>query len=183
MIRLMVFLMALGWAAIAPAGEEVAICYDYACGTIDTVEFDDLQLNRIRRLLIGANDAAGERAAIAQAIGLFETFAGEQTPTWTDKGGNAEDDGELPGRMDCIDESANTTTYLRLMERLGWLRFHRVGEPLMRTQYLVYQHWAARIMETANSREFAVDSWFFDNGRAAVIFPLEDWINGAWPNE
>lgn len=173
----------LGLGSAALASEEVAICYNYACDTLDTVEFEGIQLNRIRWLLIGADDAPGERAAIAQAIGLFETFAGDQTPTWTDQGGNNEDPDELPGRMDCIDESANTTTYLRLMERLGWLRFHRVGEPLMRTQYLVYQHWAARIMETANGREFVVDSWFFDNGRPAVVYPLQDWLNGAWPNE
>lgn len=181
--RILAMTVLLGWAATAWCGEEVAICYNYACETIDTVEFSDSQLNRVRWLLIGAIDAAGERAAIAKAIGLFETFAGEQTPTSTDKGGNVADDPDVPGRMDCLDESANTTTYLRLMERLGWLRFHRVGEPLMRIQYLIYQHHAARLVETANGREFAVDSWFFDNGRPAVVFPLDEWQNGAWPDE
>lgn len=164
-----------------PSGaDEVVICYNYGCAAIDTVEIDSNVLNAAHRLLSRAKNAAGERAAIALSIGLFEIAAGQQTPTWADKGGNVNDDG-VDGRMDCIDESTNTTNYLRLLERKGWLRFHRVLTPVMRAPLWVNDHWAARVVETQTSQEFAVDSWFFDNGRPAFVAPLEEWREGATP--
>lgn len=30
--------------------------------------------------------------------------------------------------------------------------------------------------------QFAVDSWFVDNGEPAVVLPLADWLNGDGPN-
>ena len=38
--------------------------------------------------------------------------------------------------MDCIDHSTNTTAYLRLIERHGWLKFHGVGERVVRGRML-----------------------------------------------
>lgn len=175
---LLLLLSCLSFAALAE--EEVSICYNYDCAVIETVSVDDEQMNDIRRHLENADDAESERDAIAIVIGLFETYTGMQTPTWADKGGNLADDG-VEGRMDCHDESGNTTNYLRLLERKGWLKFHRVLDPVDRFQPLLYQHWSAHIVEREGDREFVVDSWFFDNGHPAVVFSLEDWKNGAWP--
>jgi hypothetical protein len=146
------------------------------------VKLRGLQLHQVRALFHRLPDAAAERAAIASAIGMFETFAGQQTPTWADKGGNENDDG-VNGRMDCIDHSTNTTTYLRLLESEGWLKYHRVLDPVKRAPLLVNIHWAARIAEKRSGREYVVDSWFFDNGHPAAIFPLEDWLDGAKPDD
>ncbi|MCL4470639.1 MAG: hypothetical protein ACYC05_04890 [Sulfuricella sp.] len=176
---LFLLLLCFGLAAQA---DEASICYNYSCAVRAGVEFDASELAAVKRLLLRAKDAAGERVAISLAIGLFETFSGQQTPTWADRGGNIDDDG-LDGRMDCIDESANATAYLRLLESRGWLRFHGVLEPARRAPLLVDDHWAARIVEKQSGQEFAVDSWFFDNGRPAVIFRLEDWLDGAKPDE
>ncbi|MDD5240207.1 MAG: hypothetical protein PHG47_00635 [Sulfuricella sp.] len=166
--------------SLPSSADEVIVCYNYGCAAIDTVEFDVNVLNAMHRLLLRAKDAAGERNAISLSIGLFEMAAGQQTPTWADKGGNANDDG-VDGRMDCIDESTNTTNYLRLLEGKGWLRFHRILEPVMRAPMWVNDHWAARIVETQAGQEFAVDSWFFDNGQPAFVAPLEEWRKGAGP--
>jgi hypothetical protein len=172
-------LFVLSFAAFA---EEVPVCYNYGCAVRTTVEFSETELQQVGELFVMQPDAAGERAAIAKAIGLFETFTGQQTPTWADKGGNYNDDG-VNGRMDCIDESTNSTAYLRLMERKGWLKFHRVLEPVDRIRFLIAQHWAAHIAEIAGGSQFVVDSWFFDNGHPAVVMPLEDWRHGAEPDE
>jgi hypothetical protein len=91
--------------------------------------------------------------------------------------------------MDCIDHSTTTTRFLRLLERRGALRFHRVLEPARRG--LVFQHLAARIeeigpslmpAETEQIRRFAVDSWYVDNGRPAPIIPMELWQEGNDPD-
>lgn len=162
--------------------DEVSVCYNYGCAVTAKVAFRANDLREIRSVLKPATDAAAEREAISQAIGLFEIFVGQQAPTSADKGGNLNDDG-VDGRMDCIDESANTTAYLRLLENRGWLKYHRVLEPVKRAPLLVNEHWAARMAEIQSGHEFAVDSWFFDNGQPAEIFRLEDWLDGAKPNE
>jgi len=172
---LLALLLSLSFSAGA---EEVPICYNYGCAILDIVDFSDSELQQVGELFSMVPDAELERVAIAEAIGLFETYAGRQTPTWADKGGNAKDD-DAPGRMDCVDESANTTTYLRLMERRGWLHFHRVLAPVSRIHWLLYTHWSASIAEIGSTREYAVDSWFHDNGEPAVIFEMEDWIERA----
>jgi hypothetical protein len=180
-VRLLLLLWLAGSALIARA-DEVTICYNYGCAAKAVVELRGLQLHQIRALFHRLPDAAAERAAIASAIGMFETFAGQQTPTWADKGGNENDDG-VNGRMDCIDHSTNATAYLRLLESEGWLKYHRVLDPVKRAPFLVNIHWAARIAEKQSGREYVVDSWFFDNGHPAAIFPLEDWLDGAKPDD
>ncbi len=170
--------LALLLLACSAGAEEVPICYNYGCAILDIVDFSETELQQISELFSMVPDAAREREAIAEAVGLFETFAGQQTPTWADMGGNAADE-DAPGRMDCVDESANTTAYLRLLERRGWLHFHRVLAPVSRIHWVLYTHWSARIAEIGTGREYAVDSWFHDNGEAAVIFEMEDWMERA----
>jgi hypothetical protein len=159
----------------------VIICYNYGCYARAPVEFGEEQLERLRQELAVAADAAGEREAIAKVIGRMYAIAGEQTPVWRDKGGNYADGGES-GRMDCIDHSTNTSAFLALLQARGWLRFHEVSEPLMRSRYFFADHWAARISERDTQKPYIVDSWFFDNGQPAVVMPIEDWLAGRLPN-
>lgn len=174
--------LSLGLLGSLPAwAVDVSICYNYSCASQAKVDFSPQQIGQLRRLFKTATTPAAERSAIAQAIGLFEHYAGEQTPTWRDRGGNINDN-EADGRMDCIDHSTNTTTYLKLLERLGLLRFHRVLDPVERAPLIVNVHWAAHIMDRTTRQEYAVDSWFHDNGQPAVIYPLQDWLSGASPN-
>ncbi|MBU1689453.1 MAG: hypothetical protein KJ958_14955 [Gammaproteobacteria bacterium] len=176
---LIVVMLCFGLAAQA---DEVTICHNYDCAVTAKVNLRAYQLRAARRLLLRATDAAEERKAISLMMGLFEVAAGRQTPTWADKGRNVNDDG-VDGRMDCIDEAANTTTYLRLVEGRGWLKYHRVVESVKRAPLLVNDHWAARIVEQKTGQEFAVDSWFFDNGQPAFVVPLNEWLAGAEPDE
>ncbi|OIP10822.1 MAG: hypothetical protein AUK53_09125 [Betaproteobacteria bacterium CG2_30_59_46] len=174
--------LALLCFGLTAQADEVSICYNYDCAVTAKVNLRGNERRAARRLLLRATDAVEEREAISHVIGLFEVAAGRQTPTWADKGGNVDDDG-VDGRMDCIDESANTTSYLRLLESKGWLKYHLVLEPVKRAPLLVNDHWAARIVEKKTGREFAVDSWFFDNGQPAFVVPLDEWLAGAEPNE
>lgn len=169
-------------SGLAAQADEVSICYNYDCAATARVDLRADELNAAGRLLLRTSDAVEERESISRAIGLFEFSAGQQTPTWVDKGRNVNDDG-VDGRMDCIDESANATAYLNLLEGRGWLKRHRVLEPVKRAPLLVNVHWAARIVEKESGREFAVDSWFFDNGLPAFVVPLDEWLAGAEPNE
>ena len=41
-----------------------------------------------------------------------------------------------------------------------------------------WPHSTATIEEIQNQRQFAVDSWFFDNGEDAVVVPYDAWVAG-----
>jgi hypothetical protein len=177
------WLLLLLWLPFAAhADDEVTICYNYGCSTKATVAFDVNDLERIAGLFDDVDTPVSERSSIQLAIGLMEQIAGQQTPTRNDKGGNVNDDG-VDGRMDCIDHSHNTTAYLKLIERHGWLQFHRVLAPVERAPWLLDVHWGAEIEDTTDNKRYVVDSWFFDNGHPAAIFPLAAWMKGAAPHE
>jgi hypothetical protein len=172
----------------ARAGEDVMVCHGYGCARETEVSFGRYQLRELDGMLADAPSAADERLRLSLAIGQMYAWAGEQSPVWQDRGGNARDDG-LPGAMDCIDHATTTTRFLRLLEELGMLCHHRVLEPVRRGR--VFEHHAAAIEEVASERPreedgaerlYVVDSWFGDNGAPAVVMPIEDWRNGGGPD-
>jgi len=165
----------------AARADQVTICYNYGCYARAQVNYSEAQLATLQQLLAAAGDAAAERKAISIVIGRMYAIAGEQTPVWRDKGGNFADGGE-DGQMDCIDHSANTNTFLGLLQSHGWLRFHEVLEPIRRVLYFVAVHWAARIRDQGTQQAYAVDSWYFDNGHPAAVFPVHDWRSGKKPD-
>lgn len=186
------------------AGEEATlkVCFNYGCLAEAEVTFSAEQLAEVATLL-RADTAAEERARLGEAIGRLYAFAGAKSPIAADKGGNLADDA-VYGRMDCIDHSLTTTRFLTLLEARGMLRYHTVGERVLRSRFLLFQHYAAQIVERGVSLEapraqagtvvsdvegampvaarFAVDSWFYDNGLPAAILPLADWNAGESPN-
>ncbi len=182
-------LCAVFWSCAWTAGaaERVAVCFNYGCLNQAEVEYGDSQLEEIRLLLAPAATPAQERELLAVAVGRLLGWAGQQSPIGADRGGNYADEG-VYGRMDCIDHSTTTTRLLRMLERHGWLQFHRVQEPVLRLRFVLFQHYSALIEEIAPAgaegppERFVVDSWFFDNGQPAVVMPLEAWMAGEGPN-
>ena len=173
---------ALALCAGGAYAETVSVCYNYGCNSRGEVAFSDAQLDELHKLLAGAADAAAERALVSLAVGRMYAIAGEQTPVWRDKGGNLDDSGES-GQMDCIDHSATTTAFLKLLGRRGWLRFHEVLEPLKRARLFVFaEHWSAQIRETGARQAHVVDSWYVDNGKPAVVVSVDEWRKGRIPN-
>ena len=187
----------------AIAVERVSVCFNYGCLTQAEVVFADAQLDEIARLLRAAANPEQERTAVAQAVGRLLGWAGEQTPIAADRGGNYADMA-VHGKMDCIDHSTTTTRLLRMIEARGLLHFHRVLDPALRHRFLVFDHYSALIEEKAKAasdcgcdgeveeensekaespERYVVDSWFFDNGRPAVVMPLARWQAGESPNE
>lgn len=167
---------AAGWAVTTD------ICYNYNCTVHAKVQLTSTQMRNVRELFSSVTTPQQERDAISLGMALFEAYAAEQTPTGNDKGGNVADNG-VDGRMDCIDHAHNTTAYLRLMQRFGFLSFHEPLNPVERLSLLVSAHWAAQIVEIGSGRKFVVDTWFRDNGAPAIIYPLQDWLSGISPDE
>ena len=184
MVGRLLSLLILVAAGFAVADESVPICYGYGCIAQAQIRFSDAQLDEVGRQLALAVDAENERKLLGAAIGRLYGWAGEQSDIRNDRGGNYAD-GHAPGKMDCIDHSTSTTRLLKLLETRGSLRWHRVLEPDARNWALVIPvHYSAVIEQKAAGEDarFVVDSWFVDNGQAAVILPLGEWKEGAGPD-
>lgn len=160
--------------------EAVDVCFDYSCTRVVPVEISPVILAPLAINFALTGSPAEERGLIGQAIGYLYRVAGHQTPIFRDRGGNFNDDRFQSGAMDCIDHSTTTNEWLMLLERHGWLRFHRV-KPVISRGALLSIHWAARIAENETSEQFIVDSWFFDHGKPAVVMPIKDWFDKKKP--
>ncbi len=176
-------LLGLALPAPAAANPYFVHCYDFGCKSRQEVRFDAEQWSRVRALFTPAPaDAAAERQTIRRAIALLERISGKIAGTASDRAGNAHDDA-LPRQQDCIDESTNTFQYLVALEGLGLLRWHAAGLKHRRIVWLA-THWTATVVERANGKRFAVDSWYRDNGELPMLQPLDDWRRKRdWPVE
>ncbi len=132
-------------SSLARAEERVGICFNYGCAADQSVLIRENELLRVEALFGQVSDPVSEREVIAHAVAKLYRYAGGQTPVFADRAGNLLDAG-VEGRMDCIDHSTTTTRFLRIVERKGWLRHHRVADPARRTRFL-FQHLSAVIEE------------------------------------
>ncbi len=149
-------------------------CTDYHCDEGQTVHLSDQQWQTVLDVFPEpAESPAAEREQIRRAIAALESVVGRITGTWRDLGENVAGAG-LPGQLDCISESKNTTTYLHLLETYRLLKWHSVEPREVRT-LLVFSHWSAVIRDRSSNERYVVDSWFLDNGKPPYIQTLTDW--------
>lgn len=167
--------------ALAPAAHAYTLdtCADYHCDIIIPVTLNDREKQQIRQLFSDVGNPAEERDRIAQAIGLFERLVGPKNGTSDDLGKNPPDAPYSPrgGQLDCISESTNSTTYLKQLETAGLLRWHSVDERAVRHRWLFAAHWTA-VINDRDGMQYAVDSWYGDNGKPAIVLPLQAWYKG-----
>lgn len=166
-----------------PVPERFSVCFDHSCRTIATRSVSSQEWQRITApLQTPAPTAAAERTAIGLSIARMEQIVGQKTGTAGDRGGNLTGFGRQ-GQMDCIDESNNTTTYLKLLQQDGRLLHHEVEDRATRFGLFAgMPHTTAVIEEVAARQRYAVDAWFFDNGQPPVIVPLDEWKSGWRPD-
>ncbi|MDP2621151.1 MAG: hypothetical protein Q8P46_13440 [Hyphomicrobiales bacterium] len=161
-----------------PENGAITICHAYGCGRTTRIRLDDADLAMIRRMMApGAASAEAERVAVAYVIAAMETKVGAMTGTSADRDYRDLASGGDPTQMDCIDEAANSTSYLLLLDQLGLLRHHGVAYPASKGFLIdfVYPHNTAVLAERATGRRYAVDSWVFRNGEKPIVVPLETW--------
>jgi hypothetical protein len=92
-------------------------------------------------------------------------------------------DREVRGRLDCVDSSSNTTTYLRILQDLGQLPGWSVTSPEVRNVLDFHGvHWTAVVTDKRSGSPWSVDSWFRPHGHLPFVMPLADWTREkkAW---
>ncbi len=158
--------------------QNLPICMDFGCKHQQTIALSQEEWDSVANWFAEpAIDAQIERQQIKQAIGWMEVVVGRHTPTHRDVGGdliNDEKEAIFPGQLDCIDESLNTTTYLKLFEQHGLLRHHKVVKRAYR-RTIFDQHWAGQIETLQDGERWVVDSWFQHNGYLPYIQLTQEW--------
>lgn len=172
-------LLALLPATAAALPPLVNVCWDYGCDRNARLVLPRDAWAGIRSLFSpAAPGPAAERRRIAAAIARFERAVGPLTGTDRDRYENIAGSG-LGGQQDCIDESRNTDTYLRVLAERGLLAWHGVGPRAHRMRWVLDQHWTAVIIDRSDGTRWAVDSWFLDNGRRPYVQRLPEWLDMA----
>jgi hypothetical protein len=161
------------------------VCANYQCTARYNMTLNDAEWAQVRAVFEPpAADAAAERERIALAIGQIERIIGPKTGTTVDKPGATILTTRTKGQMDCIDESHNTTVYLRMIEADHLLRFHKVGQPIIRGHVIDrWFHNTATVTDTATGVQWVIDSWFGANGEPADVVPAEQWLSGWEPEK
>jgi len=166
-------------AAQSPVGiDSIPVCMHFSCRTKQTISITEEEWKSVANWLRpAAIDAETERQNIKNAIGWMEVIVGRHTPTNRDMGGDLGDPrAKFPGQLDCIDESINTTTYLKLFEQNKLLKFYKVSERAYR-KAIFDQHWAGQIEAINGSQRWVVDSWFQNNGYLPYVQETEKWMD------
>jgi hypothetical protein len=165
-----------------PLPEGFSVCHGGGCRLVTQLRFDAIHWTDIKgRFEVPARSAAEERERIAEVIARFETVVGELAGTSDDRAENAMG-ADWHAQMDCIDESTNTTTYLRMLAIADLLKWHRVEARVTRGFFVFgWPHTTAVVSEHGSGTKWAVDSWFHANGRPPEIVPLDAWRAGWRP--
>ncbi len=168
-------------AAPYPKPGHFTICHGNSCRLRSPVSLAPEEWAQVQAMFEPrAADAVSERRRIALAIGRLETFAGDRTGTSIDAPGmGVHWRGDK--QLDCIDEAANTTQYLRMLAHDGLLRWHRPGQPAHR--FVWWPSNTATILEKETGKRWAVDSYFLANGEPASVVPMPVWLAGWSPED
>lgn len=175
------------FAAPSPTVEEVTVCHGYGCRWMTNVRVEPSAQTEFADLFKpSSRSAAEERVRLGRAIALFEIKVGVAIGTGNDRYA-ATTFNKDPGQLDCIDETVNTTTYLRLLAGLGLMKFHVIGDAAQRGSisgfaFNDFVTNTAVIVDRKTGAQFAVDSYFFANGQEPKIMALADWRRNWRPS-
>jgi len=167
-----------------PTPAKFSVCHGNSCRLRTDVSLSATEWAQVRALFDPPPaDARAERQQIARATALLETLTGRQAGTLEDAAGMGVH-WNPDGQLDCIDETTNSTEYMRMMAADGLIRFHDIGLPANR---FVITSWGpsntATISERTTGKIYAVDSYFRANGQPADILPLDVWTAGWVPED
>ncbi|QMU60235.1 MAG: hypothetical protein GKR92_00390 [Gammaproteobacteria bacterium] len=165
------------------------VCSRYGCLKITNVSLTNEQWGSVVAAFNTRTvSAAKERKLLSVVIGQIEAIVGAKNNTHSDVGGTFNiylNPGQGKSeQMDCIDESANTLLYLRILQQQRKLYWHDIyglsGRGGIRAGY---PHTAVLIIDKKTGQKYIIDSWFHDNGEPAEVVPHKVWKKGWKPGE
>jgi len=163
---------------VPPSGNRIIACHGYGCSRRVALAMDVSWFNRASVLLRrGRGSPEAERQAIGEVVRIYTAHLAREFGGEPDRPGSPPQMSGVHGQMDCIDETANTTSLLLILQEQGLLAHHQVERPQSRGLFIDgrYPHVTAIITEKRTGREWAVDPWRKAPGQQPEILPLVQW--------
>jgi hypothetical protein len=163
-----------------PSAERLTVCAGEVCAKRRDVNLSDEDRATLHAFFDGtAGDPAAEREAMKRAIVWFEHRTGvddKRPPTEELDKRNVKE--VFWNYHSCVDDTANTTTFLLTLKRLGLLAQHEVEGQAYRGLILdgKVPHFTAVIRDAKTGEEYAVDTWLYTTGEPVIVKPLSDWL-------
>jgi len=159
------------------------LCFNWSCATRQVVSFSAADMSEVaRQMAVCPGEALHERLQrLRIGIWQMEVLAQRQQPLLANDEAINDRDQAREGRMDCIDNASNTTTYLHVLRDLGLLPGWSMKAPEVRDLFSLDVHWTAVVTDRAGAGDWAVDSWLRPNGHLPFVLPLAAWVAGAAP--
>ncbi len=164
---------------------KLRICFNWSCARTENITFtpDDIAILKRRMRTCSGESLHDRLQRIRIGIWQMESLAQKYQPLLANDRAINDFDAPVPGRMDCIDNSSNTTTYLSILRHIGELDGWSVSLPKVRKLFDVTAvHWTAVILDKETGISWSVDSWYRPNGHLPMVMPLRSWIaeKRAW---
>lgn len=163
---------------VGPEGTRIIACHGYGCSRRHAISIHESWLGRASAILkAGRASPEAERKALSQVVGTYTAYLTALIGGRPDIPGSPAQMSGVHGQMDCLDETANTTSLLLVLQEQGLLTHHRVAPPESRGFFLDgrYPHFSAIIAEKRSGEEWAVDPWRRAPGQKPDILPLVRW--------
>jgi len=161
------------------------ICFNWSCASRQTLTFTPEDMALLKRQMAYCSGPGLHDRLQRVRIGIMamELLAQKYQPLLANDLAINDLDAAVEGRMDCVDNSSNTTTYLQVLRDIGELTGWRVSSPEVRNPLDVSAvHWTAVIIDRKSGLAWSVDSWYRPNGHLPLVMPLQGWISDkkAW---
>ena len=171
---------------IGPDGSvKLRICFNWSCSRRENLIFtsDDIALLKRRMRTCPDKGLHDRLQRVRIGIWQMESLAQKYQPLLANDLAINDFEAAATGRMDCVDNSSNTTTYLSILRDIGELDGWSVSSPRVRKRFnFTAVHWTAVIIDTETGVSWSVDSWYRPNGHLPMVMPLRSWIaeKKAW---
>jgi hypothetical protein len=171
---------------IKPDGSvRLRICFNWSCADIQTLTFTPNDMAQLKKHMARCPGTGLHDRLQRVRIGIWqmELLAQKYQPLLANDLAINDFEANVDGRMDCIDNAGNTTTYLHILRDLRELSGWTVAPPKVRRLFdITAVHWTAVIIDTDTGRPWSVDSWYRPNGHLPMVMPLSSWMDkkNAW---
>lgn len=157
------------------------ICFNWSCASRQHLAFSAADMREVAQQMALCPGPELQHRLQRLRIGIWqmETLAQKYQPLLgNDEAINTRDQ-DRDGRMDCIDNASNTTTYLNVLQDLGLIPGWSAASPQVRSPLSSAVHWTAVAVDRERAQPWAVDAWFRPNGHLPFVLPLRAWKNDA----
>jgi hypothetical protein len=131
------------------------ICYNWTCATREYVTFSAADIANVKSYL---TQCVGENfhdrvQRLRVGVWQLQLVAQKYIPDLVNDREINEYDRDVDGRLDCVDSSTNTTTYLRILQDLGQLTGFTVSNPEVRNLMNFHAvHWTAVVTDKSDGK-------------------------------